>query len=645
MDEARAEVHKDNGTTDDHGRDWYVALCLGGMQAAVKADIERHVAACDQIAEVRMFNEDCGGAPVLFEGVHDGQAGVGKLLVQTDASPETLRSLRCVQALFALVAHAESLDIGLPTNPPGAGGGLLRNHESAAIPDSQERASEAAPATDSNCSEAALARLESLVTEAPLWPAAIKVWKRYRASETQRSVAASAADPVGVGSTRPREHVDLSRVAKEETSLDVGDVDVTRLKFRFSVVRDGRHPFGSVEASPRLGGAVWSVNPGWTVDLKQYDVEVVAVILERSVVVGLALDGDRTKRCSNGRIPREDKGFIETGTRISSLRPSTAYLMLCLAKPTAGDVVVDCMCGVGTIPFLGASWFPDVFLFGGDVDDNAIDHLLRNSRAARQTASGTARAAGAAAACAWDAQCLPLRDSSVDAMVVDMPFGKTCGTPRQNAKLYPLVMAEMARVLRPGSGRCVLLVAQPHLLGLPGIRRDNVKDRKKQRKKQRERECDAESLDRSSGGAEEVSSLEEHARSEKRGHGEAIPRQAASSGGANGASLGDADEVTGSDTKKNKQVPPDVSRHSASPALTKASNAYPQAVGKASVVDAAPRPLWRIGARHPVNVGGLISHLLVLERTSEPPPLPRSGRRKRLVGVDAYCKHRKEDQG
>lgn len=37
------------------------------------------------------------GASVLFEGVHDGQAGCGKLLVTTNASPETLRNLRCVQ--------------------------------------------------------------------------------------------------------------------------------------------------------------------------------------------------------------------------------------------------------------------------------------------------------------------------------------------------------------------------------------------------------------------------------------------------------------------------------------------------------------------------------------------------------------------
>lgn len=42
-----------------------------------------------------------------------------------------------------------------------------------------------------------------------------------------------------------------------------------------------------------------------------------------------------------GRVPKEDKGFIETGLRMSSLRPSTAYVMLRMAAPLVGDVVVD----------------------------------------------------------------------------------------------------------------------------------------------------------------------------------------------------------------------------------------------------------------------------------------------------------------
>ena len=176
------------------------------------------------------------------------------------------------KALFALVVHEESLDIGLPAlpiNPAGAGGDPLRNVESTAVTDSLERASEAAPAKDPSPTEAALARLEYLVTEAPLWPAAVNIWKRFRTSETPPPVVETG----GVSNTGLAEHVSVDRMATEETGDGVasqaGDgVDVTRLKYRFSVVRDGRHPFGSVQASPRLGGAVWSVNPGWTVDLK-----------------------------------------------------------------------------------------------------------------------------------------------------------------------------------------------------------------------------------------------------------------------------------------------------------------------------------------------------------------------------------------
>ena len=37
--------------------------------------------------------------------------------------------------------------------------------------------------------------------------------------------------------------------------------------------------------------------------------------------------------------------------------------------------------------------------------------------------------------CRWDAAHLPLRDGTVDAVVVDMPFGHLCGTFKSNIKL------------------------------------------------------------------------------------------------------------------------------------------------------------------------------------------------------------------
>lgn len=78
------------------------------------------------------------------------------------------------------------------------------------------------------------------------------------------------------------------------------------------------------------------------------------------------------------------------------------------------------MCGVGTIPFLGAEWFPDTLLMGGEVDVVAMGHVQQNLQSLRQQSGPKPPRPVGAAACAWDAQSLPLRDGTVDAMVVDM---------------------------------------------------------------------------------------------------------------------------------------------------------------------------------------------------------------------------------
>lgn len=177
---------------------------------------------------------------------------------------------RASKGLFALVAHGASLEIVLSTTAASAGADPPQDVECATVSGSLPRSSETAPAEDPSPLEAALVRLESLVTGATLWPAAVDVWQRFRAPAPEAVVA----DAGGVsGIVQPPEHTALNRPRDEEMRVEdasqaVGDVDLKRLKFRFSVVRDGRHPFGSVEASPRLGAAVSSVHNGWTVDLK-----------------------------------------------------------------------------------------------------------------------------------------------------------------------------------------------------------------------------------------------------------------------------------------------------------------------------------------------------------------------------------------
>lgn len=213
------------------------------------------------------------------------------------------------------------------------------------------------------------------------------------------------------------------------------------------------------------------------------------------------------------------------------------------------------------------------------------------------------------------------------------PFGRTCGTPRQNAKLYPVVMAEMARVLRPGSGRAVLLVAQPHLLGIPGLQRDNRKDRKKLRKKEQAR------VGHHGGEAEEKITSEGHGRIEQGRRGKAIPPQAASSHGS--AASGSGTSATANQGQRGTGGGKKKLENSREFSREKVFDVEPR---KDERSVAAKAEAWRIRGRHAVNVGGLISYLLVLDRTNEPSPLRRPDRRKHVVGMTSLCKRRNENQ-
>lgn len=195
--------------------------------------------------------------------------------------------------------------------------------ESATTSGSLPRSSETVHAEDPSPLEAALVRLESLVTGAPLWPVAVNVWQRFRAAQTRRSAQASEAMVTKAsgasGIDEQPEHSALNRprdegMRREDASHAVGDVDLIRLKFRCSVVRDGRHPFGSVEASPRLGAAVSSVHSGWTVDLKvrYHENSVFRPLFKKTGVLGASTN------LLPHSVPLRKSAHIAAGTRLAA---------------------------------------------------------------------------------------------------------------------------------------------------------------------------------------------------------------------------------------------------------------------------------------------------------------------------------------
>lgn len=157
----------------------------------------------------------------------------------------------------------------------------LRHAEPVAS-DSHDAAEIASVAKGSSSSATDIARLESLVTASSLWPAAINVWKRFKSFEL-----GAPQTGVGANSTGESEPVLGQPIGGNEGAHTTG-ADVKALKFRASVMRDGLHSFRSVEVSPRIGEAVWSVNPGWTVDLKVRQIPLVEWFGAGSKTTGVA---------------------------------------------------------------------------------------------------------------------------------------------------------------------------------------------------------------------------------------------------------------------------------------------------------------------------------------------------------------------
>jgi hypothetical protein len=125
----------------------------------------------------------------------------------------------------------------------------------------------------------------------------------------------------------------------------------------------------------------------------------------------------------------------------ASLRPSAAAALVWLTRPAPDDVFLDPMCGAGTILIERAHAGRYALLLGGDVREQALD-VARSNIGTRYKPIELRL---------WDARALPLDSASITAAAVNLPFGKQIGSAEQNRTLYPQVLRELARVLRPAA--------------------------------------------------------------------------------------------------------------------------------------------------------------------------------------------------
>lgn len=203
----------------------------------------------------------------------------------------------------------------------------------------------------------------------------------------------------------------------------------------------GVHGYRRVDARKALvKGLAGKLPPSWPEVNENAALEIWLTIHEATAVCGVRLS-DRTMRHRTYKIEHQ----------AASLRPTVAGAMVHLARIKSGEIVLDPMCGAGTILAEAAAaasidGLRGLRVCGGDISLAAL-------RAAR---SNLRRLDIAFLAC-WDARRLPLVAGCCDAIISNPPFGKQLSRPEDIGPLYQAMVVAYDRVLRVG-GRAVLLV-------------------------------------------------------------------------------------------------------------------------------------------------------------------------------------------
>jgi tRNA (guanine6-N2)-methyltransferase len=226
----------------------------------------------------------------------------------------------------------------------------------------------------------------------------------------------------------------------------------TKGKPTFHIVTQlqGEHGYRRVDARQSLSaGLARHIPASWHPTDENAWLEIWLTVRSKTAVCGLRLS-DRTMR---HRTYKDDH-------ILASLRPSVAGGMVRLAGVGPGMLVVDPMCGAGTIVAETLEVAlrrkgPRVEVVGGDIDPNAV--FVSSQNLVKVGPAHLAR---------WDSRRLPLGNNTVDRIISNPPFGKQLASPDEIPPLYAACAAEWNRVLKPG-GRAVFIVMEQDALKLP----------------------------------------------------------------------------------------------------------------------------------------------------------------------------------
>lgn len=132
-----------------------------------------------------------------------------------------------------------------------------------------------------------------------------------------------------------------------------------------------------------------------------------------------------------------------------SLKAPIAYCMLKIANINKWDVVVDPLCGVGTIAFESTAFTSHII--AGDISPEALEIAKKSNHTDADIAF-----------CEWDARHMWLEALSVDHIVSNLPFGKQIEVEDETT-FFTALLQECVRVLQK-NGNIVFLTMHGELI-------------------------------------------------------------------------------------------------------------------------------------------------------------------------------------
>ena len=137
-----------------------------------------------------------------------------------------------------------------------------------------------------------------------------------------------------------------------------------------------------------------------------------------------------------------------------ALNGAVAHAIISLTRPSPRDAYLNLACGSGTLLAERMAYGQARRVIGCDIDPRALDCARANL-----TAGGYANRVQLLRA---DARAIPLPNACMNSITADLPFGHLVGSHAENVRNYPLILAEAARVARPGA-TFALITHEMHL--------------------------------------------------------------------------------------------------------------------------------------------------------------------------------------